>query len=88
MRPASTAGADVQNIRVRARQLLREHEHPEVARMRQEMDLIVDDAIANSDAHTEMVRRQIAEFRPDQARNNIEGIDDRAKQRVKGKERR
>lgn len=55
VRPAAATRTDVEDVRVRVGQPLREHEHPEVARVREEVDLIVHDAIAYPDAHAQVI---------------------------------
>ena len=65
----------------------REHEHPEVARVHQEVDLIVENAVADADAHAQVVGRQIAEFRKDQPRHDIEGVDRHLEKGIEGQPR-
>ena len=77
MRPAPAAGADVEDGRAGVGEPFGEHEHPEVARVHQEMNLVVEDAVADADAHAQMIGRQIAEFRIDQTRHDVEGVDRR-----------
>ncbi len=84
VRPPPAARPDVEDVRAGIGQPLRKHEHPEVARVHQEVHLVVQDTIADTDAHPQVVGRQVAELRVDQARHDVEGIDNRAKQWVKG----
>ena len=63
MCPAAAADADVEDVGIRVGQPFGEHEHPEIARMRQEVRLVVEDAVADADADAQVIGRQIAELR-------------------------
>ena len=78
MRPASAADADIQDVGAHGGDALREHEHPEIAGVHQEVGLIVENAVADADANAQMVGRQRAKFGKDQPRNHVEGVDRRA----------
>jgi len=87
VRPAPAAGTDVEDARSRARQPLGEHEKPEVARMCEEVDLVVEDAVADANARAQMIGRQIAELRIEQPRHDVEGVDRQPEQRIEGQQR-
>src|SRR5689334_13957852 len=66
MRPAATSRSNVEDIRAGGREPLREDEHPEVAGVGEEVNLVVHDPVADADPHAEVIGRQVAELGPDQ----------------------
>ncbi len=63
MRPAAAADPDIENIGIQVGNALAQNEHPEIARMHQEVALIVEDAIADADTDAQVIGRQRAKFR-------------------------
>ncbi len=82
MRPAAATGTDVEDVGFGVGQAFGEHEHPEIARVHQEVGLVVENAVADANADAQVIGRQVAEFRPDQARQHVECVDRGLEKRI------
>src|SRR5947209_15438583 len=69
MRPPAATGADIEDARPCSRQAFGKRKHPEITSMHQEVRLVVEDAVADPDAHTQVIGWQVAKFRIDQLGN-------------------
>ena len=84
VRPAPATDADVEDVRLQVHDAFAQREHPEVARVHQEMGLVVEDAIADADANPQVIGRQRPKFREDEPRHHVAGVHRRAEQRIEG----
>ena len=82
VRPAPATDADIDDIGIHADDVLAEYKHPEIARVNQEMTLIVENTIADAGADAQVIGRQRAKLREYEPRNDVECIHRPSEQRV------
>jgi hypothetical protein len=58
MRPTAAANTDIEDIGIELHDAFAEREHPEVAGVDEKMSLVVENAITDTDANTQMIGRQ------------------------------
>src|SRR3984957_11737607 len=82
VRPAPATDADIEDVRLEVHDAFAQREHPEIARVHQEMGLVVEDAIADADANPQVIGRQRPKFREDEPRHHVAGVYRRPEQRI------